>query len=299
MELYINNNKVDYRLNNEKSLNEVVNFLKTWVSTQGGFIKDILVNGNNIESISDIKLEDIKRMDVIVSSAINEVEETVPVLKDYIQRFIENIESPYFTDDKNEKIEGILWVIDAITLTVKSLKLDPSYIYYNGRSLDEIINFLSISLKTIIENIHNTEFFKTYFIEGIKPKLSDLILYIERIIDFYNFIVGKNNEFLKSIISEIDIFKNSISGFALMINEGRDRDVLVFIQKLLKFFEFLMLVLSLRSYDISSYHESIINSFNSVYEYFKEKDYVSVIDIIEYEISEKLDRIRDDILKVC
>jgi len=298
MELYINNTKVDYKLNEEKSLLDIVEGLKNWVKSEGGFIKEILVNGEDIDNTSNLDISDIKRIDVYVSSGFEEVNNVIPTLKDYITRFINTIDTPSFSSDKNEKIEGILWIIDAFNLSVQSLKLKSSYIFYNGKNLEETLNFLSFSLKTIIENIHNDRFFNAYFSEGIKQKLQDLLSYLDRILDFYSYITGKSSIFIDSVKKEIDIFKDSISNIVIMLNNGNDKDALLGIQRLLKFFEFLTLSLSVINIDVNEIQDCIIDSFNKLYEFFKDRDYVSVIDILEYEIIPKIDEIKSFFSKV-
>jgi hypothetical protein len=230
---------------------------------------------------------------------MEQVEEVIQVLKNYIFRFLEEIQKgkEVFCLKKNEKLEGLMWIIDTLTLLSNNLGIQPQHIFYQNKNLEETLNFLKISMDKLSQFIHDADFFYSYFREGLREKLENILYLIQRMSQMYNHLTGtvSDPEFLNSFLEESEKIQELFQRISDQLQEGKDQDALFTLQKVMYFFEALNIVYSKASVapethqEILSLEGEVVELMQQMYESFKAQDIVSVSDIAEYELSEKLE----------
>ncbi len=302
MDIYINNEKLDFQLENEKQLSQVINSVADWIMQGNHFLDYILIDDQKI-SLKDAQetnkdVDDVKEVKFFIKGHLDQIEEIVPVLNQYIHRFSEEIKKgqEVFCINKKEKLEGIIWIADSLSLITQNLGISPRYIFFEGRNLDEVLNFFHISIQTLNDYIHDSGFFYNYFSEGVQDKFPIIESMVKRLVQLYNFMLGGEEDlFVENLLFEAVFIKNIMNEVSGLLQDGRDQDALSMIQKLMAFFEFLSIAISkmklsdAEKTEVEGYQSEIIELLNETYEGFKTGDIISVSDIVEYELSEKLD----------
>lgn len=301
MEIYVNQQKLEFSLEKEQTLAQVVQNLANWTKKEGFFIDKLFVNSQDIELegafSSSLDVKDIKKIELLVKGSLEQVEEILPSLKQYVERFIEEIKKgeQSFCKNKQEKLEGLAWVTETLMLIAENLKVLPQHVFVEGRTFEELINFFKVSLSALTKSIHDSEFFYSYFEEGVLPRFSQVASFLDQIVEFFYYLnTEQESKFLKKFLDEVSYIQDYLTNIPILLQEGKDQDALVMVQKVVYYFESLNIIGSKALSDESDIEKTqevqqeVIDLMNEMYESFKNKDIVTVSDIIEYEISEKL-----------
>lgn len=301
MDILVNGKTLEVTLEKEKVLKEVMGSLEHWIKEENFEIQDIKLDGKTLsleEALnSEEEIKDVKTLELLVSGFVEQIEEVYPSLKSYLARFQEVLGEGQeaFVADKRQKIEGLTWIVDTTGLIAKSLGISTRYVFHNGRSLEEILNFFDFSISNLTQNIHDNQFFYQYFTEGIASRLVILEKLLDKLLGFYNFLLGDRQETFKaSLKEEAKAMQELMANLPGLIQDGRDQDALAFIQKMMGFFESLSLLLSHAGLNeasqntLLSYKSELVKVFEEIYEAFKTQDVVTVSDLVEYELSDKL-----------
>ncbi|HCL57167.1 MAG TPA: hypothetical protein DHW82_09205 [Spirochaetia bacterium] len=302
MDIFINGEKIDFSIEREKNLGELVKHLNSWVSENHYFIDSLKINGVETDpdeaEASSLEIQNILKIELNLKGNLEQIEEVIPALKSYLLKFIHEIEKgkDNFIISKKEKLEGLIWIIDSIQLITKNLNIEPRHIFQGGKNLEETLHFIRISLSTLNQSVHDSDFFYQYFKDGILEKLKSLIFMTEVLVDFYNYLTdSKNKKMTGHYLKELNLIKNSLKQIPENLQKGLDQDAIADTQKLMCFFESLFLLFSKTEIETEEKEElenqknEVIDLLNQVYEAFLSKDIVSVSDIIEYEVGEKLE----------
>jgi hypothetical protein len=92
LEILINNEIIDYSLDNEKNCLDVINGLSTWLETQGFFISELVLDGKDIflqdkEVLSGYSIASVKKMSVIALNKQQMNLRDLNTLSDYFQLY--------------------------------------------------------------------------------------------------------------------------------------------------------------------------------------------------------------------
>lgn len=301
MEFYINDEKLDFSLENEKTLSDVLKQIQIWIQKSNHFIERFIIDGQEKnfekEMASQEPVDSIHKIEFYVKGKLEQIDEVLPVVKNYLNKFYLEIEKGKepFCIDKREKIEGLVWIVDSVSLIAKNLSISPRHVFSEGKNLEETLTFMRISINTLMQGIHDSNFFYSYFKEGILPRIPILEKMIDTIVDFYQYLSGsKNQHLIEELIKEGKAVLNFTKEISSALQDGKDQDALNLIQKIMCYFEAVNIIL-IKSEASKSKKESnekirveMIELFNQCYDSFKTQDIVSVSDIVEYEIAEKL-----------
>ncbi len=289
VEININNEKIDFTLENEKTLGEVVSGVKDWLYNSGYYITKIEQDDNEIllsekdnwnkiglNKISNLNFE-IKTQSEILLSKLTTINEYIKILlksleKNNINLFNElMIEYPYIK-------EGLLNLI-----TKKDFGID----FIN-------IETISVMLKEI-EKSNNENKAK---LESILTKLSIILS-------------GRIKEISHPIIelsSTVKLLRHSIkeiTDISVLLQTGKDRQAMEFIlhftelsQKMIRIYPYLKeagildianITISKRSF--SDFYAELNGVLLELVEAFNHNDTVLIGDLLEYEVAPKLDEL--------
>ena len=320
MEFFINSQKFDITLDGTETLQIIFDNLDKWCQDNDLVINSITINEEHLfYSINDKEADifknkdDIKRVDIEAISYFEYAYNSFIGIIDYVRR----ISLAEVTDSMNisDIIEGTNLIIDSIPRT--TFLLGTALEKHDIMSDIKVLEARVERLKELDNTIEGGNFFRT----DIQPFLKDTFLKtllillddveINLLISLSNNILETNALYRIGILkSFIEPLLNSIDDIVSCIQTGDDKSGFLKIEKFSKSIEILCTIISksLNVYDLDFndiyYNEVAFLTFinelnanmNNIIEAFQNNDYVSVADILEYEVKEKISLLGDYIV---
>ena len=301
MDIFINDVKIDFQLENEKSIKDIVSGLSGWASSEGVQLQNIRIDDKDYDSadssFSTMELNGIGKIEVAAKSILQIHEENLQLLHQYISLMKKSVEG------KNIKlIDDLKSDIDSVSALLAD---------FLGEDIGAQQS-ISCQLKTRLTALHTDG--RSLAAEETEPLLNMLtaldIILKERIAELANPYgeLQKTVNAMKSSIEEI----NNIS---VLLQTGKDREALSSIikfselsQKVLRIYSVLSNsgLLDVESIDIdgmkfSDFYNELNSILTELLEAFTANDSVLIGDLLEYEIAPRseslikaLELIRED-----
>ncbi len=313
MEFFINGQNLNVTFDGSETVEKIFNDINSWCEQSNFIINQITINKEyqfysvdekifdmfkNKDDIGDVYIEAISHFEYAYNSFINIV--------DYIRL----LASAEITDKINvsEIVDGSNIVVDGI----------PRTTFLLGTSLEKYdiigeIKIFEARIERLKELENDSEAATQCFINDIQPFLRDTFLKtilsilddieVNLLLSISSDITQTNALYRIGILNSfIDPLVNVINDIVSYIQIGDDKQGFLKIEKFSKSIEIIFLIISkvLNAYELE--YESIsyngvtftsfideINEFmNAIVEAFDNNDYVTVADILEYEIKDKL-----------
>ena len=163
MEIFINEQAFDAKLETEKNVGEVFDGIRNWVESHEKFLLNCLVDGMEMEKneMDSISIASVARMDFFIGEEADMLLTAIKSLDEYIDAVGNTLyERDSLTDSEHKDLqEGIQWTEGMLASCGNLLKLDFSKIkpLGRGRNVDEILaeirqNSRELESSTQIEN---------------------------------------------------------------------------------------------------------------------------------------------------
>lgn len=317
MEVLINNHPIEFQLENEKTVKEIINSISEWAGDRGLIFIEVFLNDklHSVESLNERDLEGIDLINCIIDTKSNLLFSTVDEGLLYCNRVIEYINQwiKKGTPDREEVKNlgsGIEWLIEVINKVTGLLEIDPAEIRYRDKNVSEYISDLMktgeeiarISDESKILDFLNDniglfaglkEIFKTLLMSS---EMKELIL---KSVDSPDILM----ESLIVIKDEIPVQAEKIEEAAVSFQTGKDDQGF---DRLNEFIDF-MLRYTRTCYQIApvfgvNLTEVVVNDIsldeknnhfmgllNEIVEAMEYNDIISLSDILEYEIKPSLE----------
>lgn len=317
MEIFINNQKLDFQLENEKNLKQIIDALSDWLITQGKVIDQIIINekvyNDEIEKLENFLIEDTQTLKLIIIDIEVLVKNSLSEVKQYLTRITDTIYSKkdFEIDDIEKIINGLEWVDDVVS------KCDKIYKYSENFN-DREFNFNEEKTK-LINNIKNLKDLKSKNeMSKIKKFLkSDILSFINKYLLFINklteFSTGfpkaggisreKISKQLYNIINKLPDMIKLIDATVIELQSGLEseamKNIQIIIEALQSVVELLQLIKSTLSIDFNKlfFKDSSIEEFNNnlknillnIANAMENRDNILLADLLEYELTPKLE----------
>ena len=314
MNIFINGKELSVMLENEKNAYEVLKPIEEWCNSNDFLINKVNIDGKEMQPYIDeeyetISIEGIQKIEVEALSQAEYSLYSIMSITDYLQK-IRNTE--YIAEKDVEALkDGLLWVSDSIPRTI--FLFNMSLESYGIIHILKMLEVKSERLNSISDNIEKVN---EFFNEDLKPFLSEkmipamnLIIEEAKINTIFLFAgnitasnalykVGSLPKFLPLILDVLDSIVNKLQS-------GNDKEAFIYAEKFSRIVSYAFSILSntasLYSIDYSNISlDSVtltdaINDFNemmnNVLEAFSNEDYISIADLLEYEIKERIENI--------
>lgn len=312
MEILINEEKIEFELETEKNVGEIIKGLESWIAENDNVIESISIDSvtvpfdyNCSEFSRSISL--VKELKVITLTQIELAVNTIVSLGEYITRILSEYDDSDSLTYYDSILEGMKLIYSGIVDSLRILNVNSIV----------IVNRKGITLKDVL--LEMNEFILIYekkYIdsEGIK-KLKDLLknmLYfiaivfkwavIKNILFFKDWDKTRTSSFLGDIFQDLSyVCSSSFQKFDSISKDlqiGRDRKALgdlcyitelldevisiLKITKIMYTIDFKSMLISDKSIDDLFYE--ITDRLKSVESAFKNGDMITVGDVLEYEI---------------
>jgi hypothetical protein len=289
MEIIINDESVDFTIENEKNLGDVLESLEGWVAENGGIISTVSVDereitvgqqsehlGKNISSINRLSLQTSTRFDHALS--------TIGTVSVYIDRVIGDYLKSRNIDDYELILEGINLIAEGLACSLSTLHLRSMVVVNNrGKSLTEILQdlrrLIDLYEKQYVDGDGRQELqevlteLQQLLVSFLKTALVDLESIAIRTMDKFeriggNLQVGRDGEAL---------------GDLLFVTEIMD-EIIYVLQFFMTAYSMDSTVLSKADLDMDDLFAKFSAGLKEIEDSFRNEDLITVGDMLEYEI---------------
>lgn len=324
MKIFINGKELSATLENEKNAYEVLKPVEEWCNSNSFLINRILIDEKEMspyidEEYKNIAIENIKKIDIEALSHSEYYLSSMISIIEYIEK-VSKVDSITLSEKDIEDLkDGIFWILDSV----------PRAIFLCNMNLEthgviHILKMLEVKLERLNTLTDNEEYdnysdkVKEFFQDDFKPFLNDKVLpsmdmvlqdaKINVIIIFANNINENNALYKIGTLPKFQPFIIEILDEVVdKLQTGKDKEAFIYAEKFSHIvglsFSVLSKVAEICSIDYSNIKiDNIslldsINDFNSMMnnllDAFSNEDYISIADLLEYEIKEKIENIMD------
>ncbi|MBN2652259.1 MAG: hypothetical protein JXR63_07745 [Spirochaetales bacterium] len=278
MQIYFNNELVDYSVEEEKNLIDIIKNTISFLDDHNLVTAEIIVNGNSYipqanEAFDNMSIEEIEKINFKLIS-----------------------KSDYKLAELSYLKEAVLDILTAIGEEDKKTLINFNY----NSTVDDIELFLNIKCEDLLTLIDETQVFKGNLANEKLPLL----------INIFNFIVEIINKRIHEMQNPEDEFNHALSSLSAMIPEIEQISIQMqtgestkAINTILKFVEDTEKCVRLssevkksnayqnKSVDLKDFFTNLNVKLLELVEAFKNEDSILIGDIFEYEISPVLEQI--------
>ncbi|MFW5799628.1 MAG: hypothetical protein ACOCV8_02335 [Spirochaetota bacterium] len=250
LELLIDGEKIDFKLESEKSLSEVIDSIELYLNNYRRHISKVLTDGDmeididDKEKLKEYPIENIQHLKVFSNTATGSSIETLVDIKNYAEKYLyyiqENIEN--LSEEKSEEIEGLNWIVNGTLGAVYTLGITAESVYHKGVYLGDILKSITDVINKLNQNRKEPEKFNDILKNETKPLLKEFhdfinvlglkiyfnMMYPQSVankeIDRYK---TKSIAFFKSYLDSIPYLKKDFSELKADITKGVDKDKLM------------------------------------------------------------------------
>ncbi len=320
MEILIEGSKLDFTLEKENNVQDVIDSVEKWLVENQKIMGDIKVDGQLIEAANkeSLAVKQVSKTKVLEIEAINNEEYAINSLielKDYISRSIQQLEeiaaADFNNDKKNDVFEGIKWVNDMLFNVCRVLGVDMNTVFSKGLPLTDIISRNVVVLTELETYRHDQKIFKEVAGDKLKKNLLELLDYFPKILSKAVLSLSKPGEFnvdnllenLNDVIINIKDFQPIIPNIGTNLQTGREIEAFTEMKNLLSMMESLiyhlrkieeLLQLNYSEIEVDGksvkevseqFHELLIQLSGAM----QNNDIVLLGDLLEYEVLDRLE----------
>jgi len=336
MNILINDEKIEYELESEKNLGEIINSLEKWVLQNGSIINSIIVDNKSVPidykskdfeedllSITEIKISTLTNLDL----ALN----TIKTIGEYIIKMLNEYLEDNAIKYNDQIIEGLKLITEGIKDSLNILKIKDRFVIdnLNTTKLDSAKS--KQSLREILVKVDTfISSYKKRYIDGegvtlLRLILNDLLNMIPKIFqwaivkrfqDFKDIDNTTYCSFFRIIWKDIlDISQDSLMKFENVGNNLQVGDDLIALEDIKYIADLLdeVIVLiktteniyNLDLNSISVYNKNANDIFHEIYlklkdieDAFSNEDMITVGDVMEYEVKSQFEILIDLIKEI-
>jgi len=325
MEIYINNEKLKFQLENENNLKEVIEGVNDWLFKNLKVIDSIVIDGKvftgEIQELSEQPIEKIKKLNLTITDIKQLIQNSLSETKNYLKEIHHYLDSKDdFTEEDLKRISsGLNWLINIFTRINNicnyektfisddfNFKNEMDYLKNTNNEIDKHFtakNFTGVAKlikKDLITHINNW-FHNIDKLMEMQPAPTENI----------NSIREKVSGQIYKIIKKIPDMQKLIEMTAMDIQTGHEKEAMANIQIISGTLESITALLHLikstfsLDYNNITFENSPVETFNQqltkvlkeLLEAMKIKDTVLMSDLLTYELSPKIEQY-GEILKV-
>lgn len=302
MDIYIMGNKIDYTIENERTVRDVVESISEIVNGYGHSITELRVDGKTFvaddPALENIEISEVNNLEIETASFFEISSSLIFSLIPYTQLLVTHITQNNLSFEQFDQAKT--WITEVLITSLNTLFVfakDSGFI----SKRDEIVNYiLNFPYSSLFDEERKKEFLK---------KLDELNIFLKDIIEVINKISEEGNLFFDTTIdndlSELLRLTDEISiKLQLGNDKGALRDVYEFSNIFTNLVEFVDYAISssvyaptdvINKFDWSKF-EKVNTIIESIIESISNRDFVSASDIMSYELKPILEELREFII---
>lgn len=314
MNIFINGKELSVMLENEKNAYEILKPIESWCNSNDFLINKVNIDGRELQPYIDeeyetIPIDNVQKIEV---EALSHAEYSLYSIMSIIE-YLQNVSNTEKISEKDVEAlkDGMLWVLDSVPRTIflfnmslesyniihilKMLEVKLERLNSISDSLDKVNEFFNDDLKPFL----NEKMIPTMELIIEEAKINTIALFASNITEsnvLYK--VGSLPKFLPLILDILDSIVNKLQS-------GNDKEAFIYAEKFSRIVSFSFSILSnaasiysidysqiyLNSVSLSDAISDFNEMMNNVLDAFANEDYISIADLLEYEIKDRIENI--------
>jgi len=315
MDILIQGSKLEFTLEKENNILEVLESLEDWLVENYKVIEEIKIDGSPVlptekKILEDTLISNTKLLEIKTNDHEEHAIKSLIEIKNYLLRLLNELnkdENSFLNNEKkDELIEGLKWIKEALINVCRILNVNANLLFHLDSPLSDTLSKTNVVIVELETYKFNPEVFKEIIKNKLKNNLDKLIEYFPKILSksFFHFSnssefeIKNINENLVDVISTIDAFKPIIPSIGTNLQTGKEFDAYISIKNVISMMENLVYHLQkTESLLQMKYSQLIIDGrcvddvnkdFNKILmqlsEAFAHNDIVLLSDLLEYEL---------------
>ena len=324
MQIFINGKELQATLENEKNAFEVLKPIEEWCNSNFFLINKVIIDDKeysseideeytniSIDTISKIEIEALTHSEYYLSSLLSIIE--------YINIIAKTI-SLESSDIDNLK-DGLSWILDSLPRAIFLCNMNLET--YNILHILKMIEVKLERLNTLTDNNADIksiqDFFETdiksFIIEKVIPTMEVVLedAKINTIIIFANNITKENSLYkIGTLPTFLPLIQEILDKVVSKLQTGNDKDAFLYAEKFSRIVEFTFSIIStvadvysldysdisFNNTNLKDYIADFNDMMNNVLDAFSNEDYISIADLLEYEIKDRIENIMNYIPEI-
>ena len=326
MRILVNRKNIDFTLENEKKLGDIIRDLEKWITQNDNVIRSVKINNKdfdleNFNNDNSMKIEDVNKVEILTSNKIELAFDTLRTINDYSISILNVFDSSIDEIIKNndEIMEGLALILEGIRLSLKILNINPAVII---TSKEEKLEIVLMEL-TRIKNEYERKYLDNNAVDDLKNLLNNMKEYVIKI---YKWGVVKNYRKVKNETFKVVPFIDEILKDLLLVCRDAEKkfeeigtsiqigdDLKAFngiyylsgiLNEVIEVFKVIKGSIFKNGKDILEILETerifgdITNDLRRIEESFHNEDLVNLADVMEYELKPQFGKLVDIINKI-
>ncbi|WP_322113647.1 hypothetical protein [Leptospira limi] len=304
MNIYINEQQLDTKLDGETNLGQVFDQIQKWIESNGKYLRHFTVNGKelNRSDLDSVGIEDTKRLDLYVGEELDVIEDSLVEVDNYVDKVGSTLVGrDSLTEKESEDLkEGIPWIISMIRTTTKLLNLNLNLIQPmgKGKNVEEILESLdngslvldsTKAIESFLEDLRDVKL----FLMDLSTRLAVMRLDESELIEIISKFVDQKDKVIKDFMLVNENFQSGKDHLASeILNDAVGRltglmSALVSIQT--RHTELNWQELSFEDKKLSDLVGQLNTTLSNIASAMEKNDIVYAGDILEYELPEILE----------
>lgn len=317
MEIQINGHSIEFAIEQEKTVKDVVKAISNWAQKRDLIFPEIWINNDHysVESVPDFLLDNVQKINCIIISKADLVAESIFEASEYCGRLIQFIEGVEKTqsisvDDCKKITEGLEWLLEVTNKVIGLLGISLKTI----RCRDKLAQALLEEVSQLLRKIRSNENEIIFLLTQSKSLFSDFrdflkILFLSdemrkasiTTIDAPDTVM----RMLVEVLDEIQNQRQNIEKAASSYHAGKDFEASQLVEAFIDYiYRYLRVcyqlapvfnidpqTVSLNEKTLIQKNNEINNLLSQMVQCLENNDIVGLTDILEYEFIPTLDEI--------
>jgi hypothetical protein len=185
--LFIDEENIDFELENEKNLYEVIKSVNLFLEKNGRHITRIMLNKEtnlNLEDeemLKETPLDNINVLSVFSNTPVGNAVDSLVEIKSYIEKVIHYLENDMdkILSEKKEFVHGLRWIINGTMGAIYTIGLNIDVVFYEEDFLKETLGKLNKLSNDFEDSIIDENAFSILLKKNIKNLLKKLEIFIK------------------------------------------------------------------------------------------------------------------------
>ncbi len=319
MQLLMNNQPIDFELEKEESVADIIDSISGWSRERGLIFINAIIDDQfyGIDDIPDKPLSEIKTINCIIQSISDIVYSSADEASAYCNRvlnFIDQVES--LKDIEDENIEnlnaGMEWLAEVVRYIFHLLEAEPEKSRYRDESVSDFLAHLEAFIDEVNRNLATDELVtvlkrgREYFVQ-----LKELLQMTVTSDAMKNLVMSSIDSpdvlllNLKQVREELPVQIENLEQIAAAFQGGDDSEgserlghFVDFIHRYIRLCYQLVPVFTIdlssivvREFSLEEKNRELQDQLNGILEVMENDDIISLTDMLEYEVRESLEEI--------
>ncbi|MDH5680507.1 MAG: hypothetical protein OEZ36_02900 [Spirochaetota bacterium] len=314
MNILVKGNPLDFELESEENVLEVVETLEKWFLENNEVIEEIKIDGDPIlptqkNALESRLIQNTKQLEINTNSNIQYAVDSIFEVQDYIDKFISQLDNNIdllVNDRQEDLLEGLKWINEVLLNICRILAIDINTVFYRETPLADIVTQQKAIYLELETYKYNPSVFKEILGGKLRLNLESFDIYLKTLYNTCVFQFTRPDEMdmsyvresLNNIIETINSFIPKVPHIGTNLQAGKEieayldiKNVLGMMESLVRHLQRVEEIYQLKYADLVIAEKNVDETnkeFNELLkdlsDAFTKSDIVLLGDLLEYEL---------------